>query len=310
MKNIITVSLGIILGALPAIPASAQPASTIENTADTKYAYGANIGWINMRPDRGADGGNGVTVRSTYLEGRVYSANCGWITIGKPGGPANGHTYTNADETDYGVNLDGNALRGYAYGANIGWINFGMNYPAAAQDDAPVIDYKTGEMSGYAWGANVGWINLGDPAIDFHVVTATIDRPDDDSDGIDDIWERLIAGNINILGLNNDEDGDGYSDVDEYLSDTDAMDTTDHFRILSYTPNASNSNTDIEFTSSASRCYQLFYKDDLGAANWTAVFNDKFNGQPVSTLLSNVDTNYPNTTQRFWLVEANLPLEN
>lgn len=309
MKNIIT-ALGITLGALLAIPASAQLASTIENSDDTKYAYGANIGWINMRPGMGGDGGNGVTVRSTYLEGRVYSANCGWITIGKPGGPANGHTYTNANENDYGVNLEGNALKGFGYGANIGWLNFGMNYPPAAQDDAPVIDYKTGEMSGFAWGANVGWINLGNPAIDFHVVTATIDRPDDDSDGIDDTWERLIAGNTGDLGLNNDQDGDGYSDVDEYLSDTDATDAADHFRILSYSPNANNSNTDIEFTSSASRCYQLFYKDDLSDADWMAVFNDKLNGQPGSTLLKNVDTNYPDTQQRFWLVEANVPLEN
>lgn len=298
--------------------------ATIEDTNATKYAYGANIGWINMRPNESsdnptpnADGGDGATVRSTYIQGRVYSANCGWITLGDVDGPVNGHTYANNSDTDYGVNIEnGNQLVGYAYGANIGWINFGNNYPiGTSADEMPQIDLKTGELSGYAYGANIGWINLGHSdadagTYDFNVVTEFIERPDDDNDSIDDTWEMAKAGNKTTLSDGGkDSDGDGEPDVAEYAANTNPLSIHDRFQITDFVLSANNQNTDITFTSNPARCYQLVYKNDLGDANWTD-YGSEMIGNLGSTTINNVPTGYTGAVgdMRHFRVETAAPL--
>jgi hypothetical protein len=125
----------------------ASAASTIDTV--NRYAYAANLGWLNGVGDTN----NGAVVGLQVCSGTIYSANVGWINLGS-GTPANQIQYLNNSATDYGVNRDaaGN-LRGYAYGANIGWINFEAT-------GAPKVDLFTGNFSGYAYSANCGWISL------------------------------------------------------------------------------------------------------------------------------------------------------
>jgi hypothetical protein len=114
-----------------------------------RYAWGANIGWIDWH----ANGANGAVIGQNFCSGYIYSANCGWINLGS-GSPANGVSYQNNSGSDFGVNVDNSGnLRGYAWGANIGWINF-------EDTGAPAVNLATGQFSGYAWSANCGWINL------------------------------------------------------------------------------------------------------------------------------------------------------
>src|SRR5262245_617248 len=113
-------------------------ASTIDPT--NKYAYGANIGWIDWR----GDGTTGAIIGEYVCSGYIYSANAGWIYLGS-GSPINGIQYQNLAANDFGVNTDGfGNLRGYAYGANIGWINF-------EGTGAPKVDLITGGLSGSIW---------------------------------------------------------------------------------------------------------------------------------------------------------------
>jgi hypothetical protein len=123
----------------------------IPSTIDSAhhYAYGANLGWVDLR----GDVTHGVIIGQFVCSGSLYSANAGWINLGS-GAPANGVYYQNNSASDYGVNRDaaGN-LRGYAYGANIGWIAF-------EDTGAPKMDLITGNFSGYAYSANSGWISL------------------------------------------------------------------------------------------------------------------------------------------------------
>jgi Regulator of chromosome condensation (RCC1) repeat len=124
-----------------------RAATTIDPV--NKYAYGANIGWIDWRGDTG----HGAVTGASFCSGHIYSANVGWISLGS-GNPANGSDYQNLSATDFGVNQDGlGNLRGYAYGANIGWINFEAN-------GAPSVDLTSGRLSGYIYSANCGWISL------------------------------------------------------------------------------------------------------------------------------------------------------
>jgi len=123
--------------------ASSWAATTINPV--NKYAYGANIGWIDWRGDTNS----GAVIGEFVCSGYIYAANLGWINLGS-GSPANGIQYQNLAGNDFGVNQDGlGNLRGYAYGANIGWINF-------ENTGAPKVDLKSGRMTGSVWSANCG----------------------------------------------------------------------------------------------------------------------------------------------------------
>ena len=117
--------------------------------AVNRYAWGANIGWLDWRGDTN----NGAVIGAIRLL-RLHL----WRQrrLDQPGQrqPTNGIQYQNLSASDFGVNQDGQGnLRGYAWGANIGWINFEAN-------GAPKVDLATGNFSGYAWSANCGWISL------------------------------------------------------------------------------------------------------------------------------------------------------
>ncbi len=117
--------------------------------AANKWAWGANVGWLNFNPSHG-----GVTVYDDHLEGYAWAENIGWIRLGtvESGGA---HTYANTAAGNYGVNNDGSGnLSGYAWGANVGWINFNPTHSQVT------IDPATGEFDGYAWAENVGWIHF------------------------------------------------------------------------------------------------------------------------------------------------------
>src|SRR5438445_11469740 len=97
---------------------TARSATTIDST--NKYAYGANIGWMDWRGDTNS----GAIVGEYVCSGYIYAANVGWINLGR-GAPTNGIQYQNLSANYFGVSQDGlGNLRGYAYGANIGWITF------------------------------------------------------------------------------------------------------------------------------------------------------------------------------------------
>jgi len=151
----------LIAGIVLCLLAVAQAATGNIDVID-KWAWGANAGWINFRPEHG-----GVTVYSDHLEGYAWGENIGWIRLGTytSGGS---HTYANTTQDNYGVNRDaaGN-LSGYAWGSHVGWINFNPS------DGGVTIDPDTGSFDGYAWGENVGWIHFknADPA--YNVVIAS-----------------------------------------------------------------------------------------------------------------------------------------
>src|SRR5215831_1880380 len=129
------------------LPFTLHSASTIDPL--NKFAWGANVGWMDWRGDTN----HGAVIGDYVCSGYIYSANCGWINLGS-GSPTNGIRYQNLGANDFGVNNDGlGNLRGYAYGANIGWINF-------ENTGAPKVDLRTGVLTGYVYSANCGWIGL------------------------------------------------------------------------------------------------------------------------------------------------------
>ena len=143
-KPLAIATLVLALGGTAAAQSNIDPANS--------YAWGENIGWVNLYPSAT----NGVVVTGDYLSGYAWGENVGWIFFGD--GPDDGIAYTNTG-TDHGVNNDGAGnLSGYAWGENIGWILFDTTVVGASQ---VTVDMTSGDFNGYAWGANVGWIDFG-----------------------------------------------------------------------------------------------------------------------------------------------------
>ena len=244
------ISAAIVSGLLFLAP-SARAQSTI-NSAN-RYAYGANVGWLDWR----ADAANGVVVGDYVCLRYLYAANLGWVSLGS-GLPANGVRYQNDSATNYGVNKDelGN-LRGYAYSANVGWIHF-------EDQGAPKVDLATGKLSGFIYGANVGWISLSN-ALAVVQTDAIAPGPDTDGDGIADAFEFQFAGNLTAMNAATDQDRDGFTDLEEYLAGTDPMNPADSLKILQFASSPGGTNASLTWSSKPTRQYLIEKRDGFGS---------------------------------------------
>ena len=175
-----------------------------------KYAYGANVGWLDWSGGSGQTA-TGVVIGAYVCSGYIYSANVGWINLGS-GLPANQIQYQNNSASDFGVNQDGfGNLTGYAWGANIGWITFEQLY------GQPKVDLLTGVLSGSVWSANCGWISLSNAVA--YVQTDTIPPGALDGNGLPIAWELTYFG-VTGLNPNADPTGKGMNIEQDYLAGT------------------------------------------------------------------------------------------
>jgi hypothetical protein len=222
---------------------------------NNKFAYGANIAWVNWEGYMAT----GAFVTVDICGGSIWSANCGWVHLGD-GSPDSGPHYGNNSAGDYGVNLDaaGN-LSGFAYGANIGWLQF---HPLGQ----PKIDLLSGNFSGDVWSANCGWINLSNAFA--HVRTESIlPAMDADNDGLPDSWELRFARALDVLGPIDDPDQDGISNRDEAIADTNPFDAGDALRITMFAIH--DGQCTINWPSRPNRLYRLLKKPDLSpTSSW------------------------------------------
>ena len=285
MKNLLCVV--IVFG----LWAGANAATTINAT--NRFAYGANIGWLDWRGDTN----NGAVIGEYVCSGYIYSANCGWIHLGS-NAPANGIQYQNNSATDYGVNHDGlGNLRGYAYGANIGWINF-------ENSGAAKVDLVTGKLSGSVYSANCGWISLSNAVA--HVQTDIIaPGTDSDGDGIADAWELSYTNTLTAFATFGDVDGDGMSDKNEYLADTNPTDANSKLAITVFNTSPGGTSPSVTWSSVSTRQYRVQKTLDLTTPSWLDSGLGLISPDGSITTRNFADTNAPT---RFYRVQALKPL--
>jgi hypothetical protein len=274
-----------------ALVTHAQAASTID--AANRYAYGANIGWV----DWVGDTANGAVIGEYVCSGSIYSANVGWISLGT-GSPANGIRYQNLSAADFGVNHDGfGNLRGYAYGANIGWINFETN-------GAPKVNLKNGALSGSIYSANCGWISLSNSFA--YVQTDSLYQGPFDVNGLPIPWELSNFGTTGI-NPNADPDHDGVSNLGEYLAGTDPNNANSDLMITTWNFAAlpGGEFTTLTWSSTLSRVYYIEKTASLSAPVWLDSGLGLISPDGAATTRS--FGNDPSST-RFYRVRAVLPL--
>ena len=274
---------------------SLQPSALLRaaTTVDlvNKYAYGANLGWLNAY----ADGANGAVIGDYVCMGYLYAANLGWISLGN-GSPTNGIHYQNLSAGDFGVNQDGlGNLRGYAWGANIGWLNFEAT-------GAPKVDLRTGILTGYAWSANCGWISLSN--IVAYVQTDSLWPGLLGANGLPIAWLLTNFGTTNV-NANADPDGDGMSNLQEYLAGTNPNDSTSVLRIIAYATGPTGTTNALTWTSVSTRLYHVQESLNLGPTNWYDSSLGLISPDGAFTTRNVADTNAP---IRFYRVRAVRPL--
>jgi len=118
-----------------------------------------------------------------------------------------------------------------------------------------------------------------------------------DTDAMDDNWEIRYFGDLN-QGNDGDHDGDGMSNLSEYLAGTNPTDKESYLRIVMarIIPGAEIS---IQWTAIIGKTYRVQYKDSLSSTEWTNFSGDVL---AVSTIVEKADNTPMTSSQRFYRV--------
>ncbi|HEV2330210.1 MAG TPA: hypothetical protein VGY56_15615 [Verrucomicrobiae bacterium] len=220
-----------------------------------RYAYGANIGWM----DWVADTNDGAVIGDYVCSGYIYSGNVGWINLGS-GSPANSIQYQNNTATDFGVNNDGlGDLTGYAWGANIGWITFEQTY------GKPKVNLLTGQLTGYVWSANCGWISLNNAYA--YVQTDTLYPGPLAPNGLPIPWLLTYFGTTNV-NANADPTGKGNTIGQDYVAGTNPNNVNSILKITAESFALGGTNANLTWDSVPTRLYYILENTNVGTATW------------------------------------------
>ena len=288
MKTKILLSL-VTLGLQPL--AALHAGTSIDNV--NRYAYGANIGWVNAV----ADTNNGAVMGDYVCSGYLYSANVGWINLGS-GSPANGIQYQNNSVSDFGVNNDGTGnLTGYAWGANIGWITFEQTF------GKPKINLLTGTLGGFVWSANCGWISLSNAQA--YVQTDHLYPGQLALNGLPIPWLLQNFGTTNI-NANSDPTGKGMTVGQDYVAGTNPNNVNSVLRITAESFNAYGTVNSLTWLSEPTRLYYILGNTNLLTPTW----QDSNLGLILPSAGTTTTTGFTDTkaNAKFYHVQAVVPL--
>ncbi len=283
--------LALLVATLAAQRSSGAVATTVDSV--NRYAWGANLGWLDAR----ADTNHGAVLGEFCCAGYLYAANVGWIALGS-GAPANGIQYQNNSATDFGVNNDGlGNLTGYAWGANIGWINFEQTY------GQPKINLRTGQLSGSVWSANCGWISLSN-AVAFAQTDSLWPGPLAPN-GLPVPWVLTYFGTTNIAA-NADPTGKSMTIEQDYFAGTNPTNADSLFRITTESFAPGGTSASITWSSVPTRFYYVQKNPDLDTPLWS----DSGLGliSPSTGPATSAGFTDSNAPARFYRVQAVLPL--
>jgi hypothetical protein len=121
-------------------------------------------------------------------------------------------------------------------------------------------------------------------------------REDTNANGIPDWWEEFYFGTL--VNANDDPDGDGASNLQEFWAQTSPTDPTDYFRVQPSPPVQGGTNLVLEWNTQPGWQYSVYMTTDLSTTNeWRLV------GAGVSTDDKITFTNRTNLPQQFYKIQ-------
>jgi hypothetical protein len=137
----------------------------------------------------------------------------------------------------------------------------------------------------------------------FVAVNLTGGEADSDLDGMLDTWEIDRFGDL-AAGGEDDNDGDGSTNAEEYNADTDPLDAGDFLQISLVTRSVNG--VGITWAAKPGRSYSVYRNDDLTAGNWVLLQTGRTVELPEELTVTDASIDNPRT--RFYQVRAQAPL--
>jgi len=127
---------------------------------------------------------------------------------------------------------------------------------------------------------------------------------DSDSDGIPDFWMVAHFGHQTGSAAdksrpNDDADGDGLTNQQEFLAGTDPKVSTSRFAISSIDRNTGSPR--IGFQPIAGKTYRLNYRDNINQGNWITLVDEIF--APNNSTIQIVDPTSAGLAKRFYRID-------
>jgi hypothetical protein len=148
-------------------------------------------------------------------------------------------------------------------GNNFQWRRNGSAIAGATGQSLALPDVQQSQSGTYS----VAITNAGGSVVSNNV-TLTVTFTDSDGDGMQDGWETANGLNPNSnVDAGVDADGDGATNIQEYLAGTNAKDSTSFLRLN--ISSASPSGQTLSFTAQSQKSYTIRYKNDARDAAWS-----------------------------------------
>jgi len=151
--------------------------------------------------------------------------------------------------------------------------------------------------AGYSGGKSIGYTY--DPAGNL-TLRAIVISTDTDGDGMDDAWELQYFTDLSRNG-SGDFDGDGATDLAEFLAGTLPNNAASVFKILP-NPSVASGSVTVQWQAVTGRTYRLQFKNSLSQTNWQDVLGDVAAGGPVGSKVDATAAGQKNRSYRVMLV--------
>ena len=100
-------------------------------------------------------------------------------------------------------------------------------------------------------------------ALTFSLLTNAAYSVDDNGNGLSDVWEQRY--NASALELLNDDDGDGFKNIEECIAGTDPYDSTDHPQLNPLVVKENSNELELTFKTLRGKTYTLSHSSDLSS---------------------------------------------